>query len=153
MALQTKGRSYFLQRDTEGNSDNLISRTGAFHLKQQGVYFVRTVLPLDYYDKVLFTSIMVKEQRLIVGKGRGRHFKWLRSMIMKTSRAICESDLELVVSDLLLFSCYLPPPKSAPAWQNFELDFFSKIKNISNIILLSASDQVCWRKTFEMEDL
>ena len=115
MALQTKGRSYFLQRDTEGNSDNLISRTGAFHLKQQGVYFVRTVLPLDYHDKVLFTSIMVKEQRLMVGKGRGRGLKRLRSMTMRANRAICESDLELVVSDLLLFSCYLPPPKSAPA--------------------------------------
>ena len=115
MALQTKGRSYFLQRDTEGNSDNLISRTGAFHLKQQGVYFVRTVLPLDYYDKVLFTSNMVKEQQSMVGQGRGRGFKRLRSMTMRTSGAIYESDLELLVSDLLLLFCYLPPPKSAPA--------------------------------------
>ena len=115
MALQTKGRSYFLQRDTEGNSDNLIPSTGASDLKQQGVYFVRTVLPLDYYDKVWFTSNMVKEQQSMVGQGRGRGFKRLRSMTMRTSGAICESDLELLVSDLLLFFCYLPPPKSAPA--------------------------------------
>ena len=66
--------------------------------------------------KVLCFSNMVKSQQSLWKRGE---VNVLRRMVMRTNRAIYESKMEHLISNLLLLPRYLPKPKSAPSCTNF----------------------------------